>query len=380
MSRKSGHRFSDKDTRHSRSYITRQSPVRGSRRSVGSPWRAAESGTGAAFTRSSSALMRRISFTAQATMAPAPSAPIANLTSGGITKAGMDDSPSTSSQTVTRPQRPRLQRRDHLAGEIGTMQKPPPLRRTHPRLHPAEPAAHRGYERGDDIVTEALAQRRTQVTDAVGDGELDRLAPGPKLAGEQVIFGTNEAGAAALLHQRNKILVNVPLHRLEPVHVVRLFRQERVEHGLALARSVEPPLDSKLLHQVDEAEGAAADPDPAHAGGGMADDLVGGAGDHVAAGGDDVLGEGDHRNALLLGELPDAAVDRMRLHRRAAGRIDQQRHRPRAAHAERALQRTRDARQGDPRAQRLQQADGAGKPDHRHHRNIPAQPLRQERT
>jgi hypothetical protein len=47
----------------------------------------------------------------------------------------------------------------------------------------------------------------------------------------------------------------------------------------------------------------------------VADDLVSGARDHVAAGRRDVLGKGDHRPLVLDRELADAAVDQMRLHR-----------------------------------------------------------------
>ena len=45
--------------------VGRQSPVRGSRRSVGNAWRATGSMVEARFTRSRSSLMRRTSFTAQ---------------------------------------------------------------------------------------------------------------------------------------------------------------------------------------------------------------------------------------------------------------------------------------------------------------------------
>ena len=130
--------------------------------------------------------------------------------------------------------------------------------------------------------------------------------------------------------------------RLQPLHVLGLLRQERIEHRLVLARGVEPPLDADLLDQLVEAERAADHADRADDGGCIGDDLVGRAGDHVAAGRRDILDEGDHRHLLLVGERADAPVDQMRLRRRAARRIDRQRDRADVAHGEGALQRARD--------------------------------------
>ena len=109
---------------------------------------------------------------------------------------------------------------------------------------------------------------------------------------------------------------------------------------------------------------------------GIGDDLVGGAGDHVAAGGGGILHEGDHPALLLLRQLADAAEDQVRLHRRAARRIDDQRDRGGVAHGEDALERARDAGHGQAGPQRRRQADHAGKPHHRHHRPVAAETLR----
>src|SRR5262245_6468858 len=189
---------------------------------------------------------------------------------------------STTSQTVARPQRARFQCRDDLLGEIRTAQPAIDSDRAQPRLRAAEPTARGRHQWRDDIVAEALAQCRAQIAYSIGDAELDRLAAGPELTGEHVIFGAGEPRSPALLHQRNEILVNLVLHRFEPRHVLRLLRQEPIEHRLAVARRVEPPLDAYLLHQPGEAEGAADYADRAHDGRGVADDLIGGAGDHVA--------------------------------------------------------------------------------------------------
>ena len=118
------------------------------------------------------------------------------------------------------------------------------------------------------------------------------------------------------------------LQRLQPLDVLRLLRQERIEHRLVLAGGVEPPLDADLLDQLVEAERRADHADRADDRGGIGDDLVGRAGDHVAAGGGDVLDERQHRKLLLVGECADAAMDQMRLRRGASRRIDRQRDRP----------------------------------------------------
>src|SRR5262249_61905340 len=69
-------------------HITRHTPVLASRRSVGNVLRT--EGSFPAFIRSSSSLMRRVSFTTQRTMIPVPSAPSASLTNGETTMGGMD--------------------------------------------------------------------------------------------------------------------------------------------------------------------------------------------------------------------------------------------------------------------------------------------------
>src|SRR3982074_855303 len=109
-------------------------------------------------------------------MAPAPSAPSANLTRGGMTKVGMTVSchrilklKLEYSQSVARPDRPRLECGADLLRKI----RAPQQRLKNSRLHTADPAASGGNERGDDIVAETRAQGRTQVADAVGKAKLD---------------------------------------------------------------------------------------------------------------------------------------------------------------------------------------------------------------
>src|SRR5262249_57676204 len=95
-------------------------------------------------------------------------------------------------RSVTRAERACFERRDDVLGEIGRARQTVEIRRTYARLQAAEPAAHRGHERGDDTVAEARAQRRAQVTDAVGKAELDRLAAGPVFTEEQGFFSPLE--------------------------------------------------------------------------------------------------------------------------------------------------------------------------------------------
>src|SRR5262249_35502009 len=132
------------------------------------------------------------------------------------------------------------------------------------RARPAEQAALRPNERHLDVLAVALAQHRAQVAEAIGKAELDRSSPGPIFAREQVGFGARQPGTTALLHQRDEIVVNFALDRLEPLHVLRFLRQERIEHRLALARGVEAALDADLLDQPGEAERAADHADRSH--------------------------------------------------------------------------------------------------------------------
>src|SRR5262249_43385580 len=236
----------------------------------------------------------------------------------------------------------RFDGRDYLLAPAGGARQTANVAANHAGLNAAKPAARRGDKRSDDIVTEALTQRRTQVADAIGEAELDRPTASPVFAGEQGFFWTLEPRPAAALHELDEALVDVALQRLEPLHVLGILRKEWVEHGLVLAGNIKPAFDTEPVHQLGKTERATDDADRADDRGRIAENLVGGASDHIAAGGRNILGKGDHRARVLGGELADAAVDQGRLHGRAAGRIDQQRPRSRRPHAEGALERTGD--------------------------------------
>jgi hypothetical protein len=135
--------------------------------------------------------------------------------------------------------------------------------------------------------------------------------------------------------------VDLALQALQALDVLRLFGPKGVEHRLALARGVHAPLDADARDQVLKAETRADDADRAHDRMGIDDDLVGGAGEPVAAGRRHVLDEGDHLHALLVRQQADALGDQCRLHRRAARRVERQGYRLGAANVEGALEQRR---------------------------------------
>ena len=89
---------------------------------------------------------------------------------------------------------------------------------------------------------------------------------------------------------------------------------------------MEPPLDAKALDQAVDAKSGRNNADRAEKRGLLGIDFVAGQSEPIAARGGDILGKGEDRDRLLLGELADAAEQQRRLHRRAAGRVDRQRH------------------------------------------------------
>src|SRR5207237_10597648 len=74
-------------------------------------------------------------------------------------------------------------------------------------------------------------------------------------------------------------------------------------------------------------------------------DLVAGKRQPIAARSGDILGKGEDRDALLLGELTEAAVEQRRLHRRAARRVDRYRDRAEVPEPERPVERWTMAQQ-----------------------------------
>ena len=120
--------------------------------------------------------------------------------------------------------------------------------------------------------------------------------------------------------------VDVLLQRREAGDIGRILRQKRIEQRFAFSCGMEPPLDAKALDQAVDAKPGRNNADRAEKRGLFGIDFVAGQSEPIAARGGDILGKGEDRDRLLLGELADAAEQERRLHRRAARRVDRQRH------------------------------------------------------
>ena len=107
---------------------------------------------------------------------------------------------------------------------------------------------------------------------------------------------------------------------------------------LDLPGGVEPPLHPEPLDQPVQPEALADHPDRADDRRGVRVDLVGRAGQPVAAGGGDVLAERQHRHLALRGQPPDPVGDQRGLGGRPARGVDLQRHGDQAVGRERPLE------------------------------------------
>ena len=152
---------------------------------------------------------------------------------------------------------------------------------------------------------------------------VQRHAPGQDIAAEQGLVGRVDLAGAAAPHMLFEGVDGCPAaSAVSRATSDGFFRQKRVEQGFALPGGVEAPLDAEPLDQLVEAEARADDADRAEERGLLAEDLVAGERQPIAARCGHILGKGDDRHALFLGKLADAAVEQRRLHRRAARRID----------------------------------------------------------
>jgi hypothetical protein len=105
-----------------------------------------------------------------------------------------------------------------------------------------------------------------------------------------------EAVAAALLHHRDELLVDLVDHGLGKGRLLLVLGRERVEHALVGTGGEQAALDAELVHRAGEAEAVHQHADAAHDAGLVDVDLVGGHRDVVGARGADLL---DHRVDLL---------------------------------------------------------------------------------
>jgi hypothetical protein len=119
--------------------------------------------------------------------------------------------------------------------------------------------------------------------------------------------------------------VQLVLQPAQPLDVLGLLREERVEARLGRARRVQPPLHAEPLDEAVEPETLADNPDGPDQGGGVRVDLVGRTGEPVSAGCRNVFAERQHRHLGLGGEPADAVGDERGLRGRPARRVDEQR-------------------------------------------------------
>jgi hypothetical protein len=89
---------------------------------------------------------------------------------------------------------------------------------------------------------------------------------------------------------------------------------------------VDAPLDAELFEGLGKAKAGEDDADGADDGAGVGDDLVAGGGDEIAARGRGILDEDDDVLVVLGREVANTLGNQPRLHRRAAGRIDDDGH------------------------------------------------------
>ena len=117
------------------------------------------------------------------------------------------------------------------------------------------------------------------------------------------------------LDQIDEDLVDLELQFLQAGDVLRLFGLEGIKQRLVLARGVDAALDADLVDQAGEAETGGNHADGAHHRGWIGEDLVTGAGYHVAARGRHILDKDKHLLVLFHGQIADAPVDQPRLNR-----------------------------------------------------------------
>ena len=170
--------------------------------------------------------------------------------------------------------------------------------------------------------------------------------------------------------------MHVALHLKQSFDLRGVFGTERIEHPLVRAGGMHPALDAVARDQLDEAEPGRDHADRTHDGVLVGEDLVAGASEPVPARRRDILGEGEHGDAALVGPRAYAPGDQGALDRRAARRIDRKCHRGEPLGRERAVDRPFHVRQREVSgADRPDLPDYAGEPQHRdHRRRLPAPP------
>jgi len=152
------------------------------------------------------------------------------------------------------------------------------------------------------------------------------------------------------------------LQGAHPVHILGVLRQERVGKAFRLPRRDHPPFNPLLCHEFGEAKAGKDHPDRPHDRTGIDPDLIRRTGQPIAARRCHILDKGVDRQLFVIRQPPDAGGDQAGLHRRSAGRVDDQRDSRRFAAREGPLdQRGEACVRQRARAGR----DAALQPDHR---------------
>src|SRR5262245_37138977 len=212
------------------------------------------------------------------------------------------------------------------------------------------------------------AHLAAQIGDAIDEPVLKRLARRPEGAGEHFLLRAAQPAGPPGLDEADENVVHVALQLLEPQHILRPFWLEGIEGTLVLAGSVDAPFDAEALDEFVEAEARRNHTDRAHDRGGIGINFVARQGQEVAAGGGNILAKDVNALVLLGGKLANAAENEMRLHRRAARRIDDDGHTRQFRGIEGLLDGTGHRCQGKSRPQRCHHADGAGEAQDRNNR------------
>ena len=95
----------------------------------------------------------------------------------------------------------------------------------------------------------------------------------------------------------------------QPLDILWLYRQKRVEQGFVRAGGIEPALDAEPIDQPGKAKAGADHADRSEKRGFLAKDFVAGERQPISARSRDIFGKGDDRNVLLVCELANAAID-----------------------------------------------------------------------
>ena len=126
-----------------------------------------------------------------------------------------------------------------------------------------EPRGRRRDELEAHVLAEEGAHLAANVGEAVDQAELQRAPARPELSGEEILASVGNLPSAPLFDEIDEGRMHVTLQRLDPLNILRLLGEERIERVLALAGGIDAPLDTDLGDQLVQAEGRRDDSDRA---------------------------------------------------------------------------------------------------------------------